>query len=96
MKWMMLTFSPQQIITSHLYPGKWGPRFIPSMALNGTCALGAILLAIVMRLLLQRANKALNSGADLSTLMQGEMRAEDAGTSDPENRPAKEAFRLVT
>jgi hypothetical protein len=88
---------PQQIITSYLYPGKWGPKFIPSMALNATCALGAILLAIVMRLLLQRANKALEGGADLSTLMQGEARAEDPEASDQENRRAtNETFRFVT
>ncbi|KIX94190.1 uncharacterized protein Z520_10217 [Fonsecaea multimorphosa CBS 102226] len=52
--------SISQIITSELYPNRWAPRYVQSMSLNTSCALGAILLAIFMRTMLRRQNKRLD------------------------------------
>ncbi|OAP61522.1 hypothetical protein AYL99_03725 [Fonsecaea erecta] len=49
--------SISQIITSELYPNRWAPRYVQSMSLNTSCALGAIFLAIFMRTALRRQNK---------------------------------------
>ncbi|KIW29483.1 uncharacterized protein PV07_05297 [Cladophialophora immunda] len=52
--------SISQIVTSELYPNRWAPRYVQSMSLNTSCALGAILLAILMRTMLRRQNKRLD------------------------------------
>lgn len=42
-----------------MYPDEWEPRYIPSTSFNIACAVAAILLVVLLRWRLQRANKKL-------------------------------------
>ncbi len=66
------------------------------MTVNSASALGTILLAVVMRMVLRRANRKLNEGTEVAAVMHGESNAEIAGLSGQERRTAKEGFRYVT
>jgi len=66
------------------------------MTVNSASALTTILLAVVMRMVLRRANRKLNEGTDVASVMHGESNAEIAGLSEQERRTAKEGFRYVT
>ncbi|KAH0842009.1 MFS transporter [Fonsecaea pedrosoi] len=62
--------SISQIITSELYPNRWAPKYVQSMSLNTSCALGAIILATFMRIMLRRRNKRLDQEAATTTAFQ--------------------------
>ncbi|TDZ32927.1 MFS transporter prlL [Colletotrichum spinosum] len=48
-----------QVWTSYLYPDSDKPRYVLAMSVNSAFAFGTIILAFVMRVVLQRANKKL-------------------------------------
>lgn len=66
------------------------------MSLNATCGLGAILLTISMRVILQRANKKLEISETVGAMMEGESLAEPSGVSDKQRQEARGKFRYVT
>lgn len=66
------------------------------MSVNSAFALGSILLALLMRMILQRDNKKLDAGADVGTVMKGEAQAEISGISDEERLARKAQFRYIT
>ncbi|KAK5194178.1 hypothetical protein LTR20_006130 [Exophiala xenobiotica] len=84
------------IISSFLYRDRWAPRYAIAMTVNASSALGTILLAVVMRMVLRRANRKLNEGTEVASVMHGESTAEIAGLTEQERRTAKEGFRYVT
>ena len=82
--------------TSYLYPDSAKPRYVLAMSVDAAFAVGTILLALVMRIVLQRANKKLDSGADIAEIMKGEAQAEVAGLSEEDRAARKAAFRYIT
>lgn len=85
-----------QVWTSYLWPDSDKPRYVLAMSVNSGFALGTILLALVMRIVLQRANKKLDSGAEVSEVMKGESHAQVAGMTEEEQHDSRAAFRFVT
>ncbi|RMJ03677.1 hypothetical protein BHE90_014491 [Fusarium euwallaceae] len=85
-----------QVWTSYLWPDSDKPRYVLAMSVNSGFALGTILLALVMRIILQRANKKLDSGAEVSDVMKGESHAQVAGMTEEEQHDSRAAFRYVT
>ncbi|KAI0013753.1 MFS general substrate transporter [Xylariaceae sp. FL0662B] len=53
-----------QVWTSYLWPESDAPRYVMAMSVNAVFGLATILLAVFMRIVLQRANKRLEAGAD--------------------------------
>lgn len=66
------------------------------MSVDAAFAVATMLLALVMRIILQRANKKLDSGADVAQVMKGEAQAEVAGLSEEDRAARKAAFRYIT
>ncbi|KAM5356738.1 hypothetical protein ACJ41O_003384 [Fusarium nematophilum] len=85
-----------QVWTSYLWPDSAKPRYVLAMSVNSGFALGTIILALVMRIILQRANKKLDSGADVAEIMKGESQAQVAGISEEDRQANKASFRYVT
>ncbi|KAF5005261.1 hypothetical protein FDECE_8247 [Fusarium decemcellulare] len=85
-----------QVWTSYLWPDSDKPRYVLAMSVNSGFALGTIILALVMRIILQRANKKLDSGAEVSEVMKGESHAQVAGMTEEEQHDSRAAFRFVT
>ncbi|VUC25970.1 unnamed protein product [Clonostachys rosea] len=85
-----------QVWTSYLYPDTDKPRYVLAMSVNSAFALGTIILALVMRIVLQRANKKLDSGADVADVMKGEAQAEISGVTEEERQAQRAAFRFIT
>ncbi|KND88218.1 putative transporter [Tolypocladium ophioglossoides CBS 100239] len=85
-----------QVWTSYLYPDSEKPRYILAMSVNSVFALVTIFLALVMRILLQRANKKLEAGANVANIMKGEAQSKVAGLSEEERDARKAAFRYNT
>lgn len=66
------------------------------MATNAAFALVAILLTILMRIILVRANKKLASGTeDVAAVMVGQATEEIKGISAVERLERKQAFRYI-
>lgn len=84
------------MFTSYLYPDEGKPRYVLAMSVNSAFALAAILITLLMRVILQRANKKLEQGEDVSRVMKGEAHAEIAGLSAAEQLERKQAFRYIT
>ncbi|KAF7547235.1 hypothetical protein G7Z17_g7870 [Cylindrodendrum hubeiense] len=85
-----------QVWTSYLYPDTAQPRYVLAMSVNSAFAFGTILFALLMRFVLQRDNKKLDSGADIAEVMKGEAHAEVAGISEEDRQANKAAFRFIT
>ncbi|EXJ93823.1 hypothetical protein A1O1_02216 [Capronia coronata CBS 617.96] len=85
-----------QISTSFLYPNHSAPRYIIAMSVNSASVLGAIILALVMRVILQRANKRLECSTGPEAVMDSEAQAEIAGFSTQERQEARRRFRYIT
>lgn len=66
------------------------------MSVNSAFALGTIILALAMRIILQRANKKLDSGADVAEVMKGESQAQVIGISEEDREANRARFRYVT
>lgn len=74
-----------------MYHDEWEPRYIPSMSFNVACAVVAILLVVLMRWRLQRANKMLDQGQ--SEAAGTEM--EDLETNASTGEQAGKGFRYI-
>ncbi|KAJ0346548.1 hypothetical protein KNSL1_007405 [Colletotrichum chrysophilum] len=85
-----------QVWTSYLYPDTDKPRYVLAMSVNSAFALGTIILALAMRIILQRANKKLDSGADVAEVMKGESQAQVVGISEEDREANRARFRYVT
>lgn len=66
------------------------------MGVNAGMALLGILGALVMRFILQRANKQLESGTDVAAVMKGEAEVAIAGVSEEERLARKQEFRYIS
>ena len=66
------------------------------MIVNAAFAIGGILLALFMRIALQRANKKLDAGAGVDAVMQGASQADIPGLTEDERRGRRDAFRYIT
>ncbi|KAK2736385.1 major facilitator superfamily transporter [Colletotrichum kahawae] len=84
-----------QVWTSYLYPDADKPRYGLAMSVNSAFALGTIILALAMRIILQRANKKLDSGADVAEVMKGESQAQVVGISEEDREASRARFRYV-
>ncbi|KAH8891484.1 MFS general substrate transporter [Thozetella sp. PMI_491] len=85
-----------QVWTSYLWPDSDAPRYVLAMSVNASFGVATILLALFMRLILQRANKKLDEGADIADIMGGEAQAEISGLTDEERLARRSAFRFIT
>ncbi|TEA20687.1 putative transporter [Colletotrichum sidae] len=85
-----------QVWTSYLYPDSDKPRYVLAMSVNSAFAFGTIVLAFVMRVVLQRANKKLESGVDVAEVMKGESQAQVVGVSEEDREANRARFRYVT
>lgn len=85
-----------QAWTSYLYPDTEEPRYILAMSVNAAFALGAILIALFLRITLQRANKKLDAGADVANVMKGQSQAKVEGMTQEERQAMKDSFRYIT
>ncbi|KAJ0337656.1 hypothetical protein COL922a_006550 [Colletotrichum nupharicola] len=85
-----------QVWTSYLYPDTDKPRYVLAMSVNSAFALGTIILALAMRIILQRANKKLDSGVDVAEIMKGESQAQVIGISEEDREANRARFRYVT
>ncbi|OAA57589.1 MFS transporter [Niveomyces insectorum RCEF 264] len=85
-----------QTWTSYLYPDSAKPRYVLAMSMNCGFALGCMGLAFFMRLVLQRANKRLDAGENINSVMVGQAQAEVEGISAEEREARKAAFRYIT
>ncbi|EXJ92007.1 hypothetical protein A1O3_00557 [Capronia epimyces CBS 606.96] len=83
-----------QILTSLLYPSRAAPRYVIVMSLNSACAMGAIVLALAMRVILQHANRRLERGSDGEEVPIGDPDNAIAGIPDEEKQAAR-SFRYV-
>lgn len=81
--------------TSYLYPHTAQPRYVLAMSVNSAFALVVIILAGVMRMVLLRANKKLEQGANVAEVMKGEAQSKVQWLSQDEARASKQAFRYV-
>ncbi|KAI0175017.1 MFS transporter [Pestalotiopsis sp. NC0098] len=84
-----------QVWTSYLWPDADAPRYVKAMSVNSAFALMAILTALAMRMVLQRANKKLDGGADVADVMHGEAEAEISGLVEEERLARRSAFRYI-
>lgn len=84
-----------QVWTSYLWPDADGPRYVKAMSVNSAFALMAILTALFMRVVLRRANKKLDEGADVVDVMHGEAEAEISGLVEEERVARRRAFRYI-
>ena len=85
-----------QVWTSYLYPDHNAPRHVLAMSVNSAFALMAIGAAFGMRLVLQRANKQLESGEkSVAETMKGQAQQGIMGLSEEENRARRENFRYI-
>ncbi|KAK1449570.1 pantothenate transporter liz1 [Colletotrichum melonis] len=85
-----------QVWTSYLWPDSDKPRYVLAMSVNSGFALGTILLALLMRIVLQRANKKLDAGAEVAEVMKGESHAQIAGMTEEDQQRSRATFRYVT
>ncbi|KAH6951268.1 major facilitator superfamily domain-containing protein [Ilyonectria sp. MPI-CAGE-AT-0026] len=85
-----------QVWTAYLYTDASKPRYVLAMTVNSGFALGVIILAMTMRIILQRANKKLDSGADVADIMKGEAQAQIEGLSEEDRAARRAAFRYTT
>ncbi|KAM0550196.1 hypothetical protein ACHAPJ_009044 [Fusarium lateritium] len=81
--------------TPYLYPDSSKPRYILAFSVNSAFSLATILLALVLRIALKRANKKLDEGADINEVMKGHATAEVSGMSATEREERKAAFRYI-
>ena len=88
--------SHTQVFTSYLYPDQDAPRYVTAMSINAAFAVAAILTTFSMRMVLQRANKKLEQGVEVATVMKGEAQKEVAGISNEERLARKMQFRYIT
>jgi hypothetical protein len=88
--------SYSQVWTSYLWPDTDKPRYVLAMTVNSAFALGTILLAFFMRIVLQRANKKLDAGADVAEVMKGEAQSKIAGLTEEDRQARRAAFRYIT
>lgn len=65
------------------------------MSVNSAFALVVIVLAGFMRVILLRANKKLDQGANVADVMKGEAQAKVQGLSQDEAHVRKQAFRYI-
>ena len=65
------------------------------MSVNSAFALAAILGTLGMRIVLQRANKKLASGAAVEDIMVGESNTAIQGVTEEERLARKEGFRYI-
>ena len=65
------------------------------MSVNSTFALIVIVLAGLMRMILLRANKKLDQGADVARVMKGEAQTKVQGVSQDEAIARKQGFRYI-
>ncbi|KAJ9650465.1 hypothetical protein H2198_010221, partial [Neophaeococcomyces mojaviensis] len=84
-----------QVFSSYLYPDEGAPRYVLAMSVNSAFALGSILLALTMRLILLKENKKLEQGADVAQVMRGEAQTEIKGISEEERLARKMDFRYI-
>lgn len=85
----------QQIFPSYMYTTAAAPRYVLAMSVNSGFALGGILLALFMRLVLLRENKRLESGVDVSNVMKGQVAKEIEGITEEERIERRTAFRYI-
>ncbi|KAK4947466.1 hypothetical protein LTR10_013834 [Elasticomyces elasticus] len=83
------------IIGSFMYPDRWAPRYVAAMCLNSVAALCAIILALVMRQVLRRANQKLDDGNDAAIVMHDQLHPEATGSSEEERQARKDSLRYV-
>lgn len=94
--WLKVAFSNTvQVFSSYLYPDEGAPRYVLAMSVNSAFALGSILLALTMRLILLKENKKLEQGADVAQVMRGEAQTEIKGISEEERLARKMDFRYI-
>lgn len=78
-----------------MYPNSAAPRYVLAMSVNCGFALGGILLALFMRIILLRENKRLERGEDVSNVMKGAVAKEIEGISEEERVERRTAFRYI-
>lgn len=78
-----------------MYPNNDAPRYVLAMSVNSGFAVGGILLALFMRLVLLRENKRLDAGEDVSGVMKGQVAKEIEGISEEERVERRTAFRYI-
>lgn len=67
------------------------------MSVNSVFALLAILMSLVMRLVLQRANKQITAGEkSVAEVMKGQAQQGIMSLTEEENRARRENFRYIT
>lgn len=67
------------------------------MSVNAAFALAAIATAMLLRVVLQRANKKLESGqASVADMLKGGAKTDIAGVSEEERIERREGFRFIT
>ncbi|KAF2135838.1 uncharacterized protein K452DRAFT_238615 [Aplosporella prunicola CBS 121167] len=85
-----------QVFSSYLYQDETAPRYVPAMAANSAFAVVAITMALVIRIILLRANKELDNGSkDVADVMKGEAQAEIGGLTQEEQKERKKGFRYI-
>lgn len=94
--WCIMLIRTHKVWTAYLYTDASKPRYVLAMSVNSGFALGAIILATAMRIILQRANKKLESGADVADIMKGEAQAQIEGLSEEDRAARRAAFRYTT
>ncbi|KAI1614713.1 retrograde regulation protein 2 [Exophiala viscosa] len=83
------------IIGSFMYPDRWAPRYVAAMCLNSVAALCAIILALVMRQILRRANQKIDNDNDAAMIMHDQLHPETAWSSEDERQARKDSLRYV-
>ena len=78
-----------------MYPDRWAPRYVAAMCLNSAAALCAIILALVMRQVLRRANQKLDNDNDAAIVIDDRLHPETTRSSDDERQARKKSLRYV-
>jgi len=79
-----------------MYPDRWAPRYVAAMCLNSAAALCAIILALVMRQVLRRANQKLDEdGSHAASVMHDQSHPEEPVALEQEQQATKDSIRYV-
>ncbi|KAK0642834.1 putative transporter [Lasiodiplodia hormozganensis] len=86
-----------QVFSSYLYPDESAPRYTLAMSANSAFALVGIFMALLIRLVLQKANRDLERGTrSIGEVMVGEAATEISGITEEEREARKNGFRYIT
>ncbi|GFN21282.1 MFS transporter [Aspergillus tubingensis] len=85
-----------QIFSSYLYPDDGAPRYVLAMSVNTAFCVVAIVLCLLMRVILLRANRRLDAGqTTVAQEMKGESQARDPEVAENEEIVRRDDFRFI-